>query len=378
MRTIYIYTNITIHYNSLVHGCCFLLIRSGVLIIVSSNFIFKKRFYWVVPLLLTCFSANSLATEVNIYSARKENLIKPLLDKFSAETGIKTNLITAKADALLTRMVNEGPNTPADLLITVDAGRLYRAVQADLFQRIEDSAIIGAVPEHLRDPQGYWVGLSQRARVIFYAIDRVQPEQLSTYEDLADARWKKRICIRSSGNIYNQSLVASMIASNGPEATQQWAEGLVSNLARKPAGGDTDQIKAAAAGQCDIAIANTYYYGKMLGNKKDPALVEAAKKMAIFWPNQADRGTHVNVSGVGISKYSKNRENAIRLLKYLLSPAVQEWYASVNYEYPVIDDAGISATLSSWGSFKSDVLNLSKLGELNREAVMIMDRAGWK
>lgn len=169
-----------------------------------------------------------------------------------------------------------------------------------------------------------------------------------------------------------------MIASNGQEATQKWAEGLVSNLARKPAGGDRDQIKAAAAGQCDIAIGNTYYYGKMLDNEKDPAQVEAAKKMAIFWPNQNDRGAHVNVSGAGISKYSKNRENAIRLLKYLLSPAAQEWYASINYEYPVIDDTSILAILSKWGSFKSDVLNLSRLGELNREAVIIMDRAGWK
>ncbi len=339
---------------------------------------FKNSIPFITALLLTCSSVNIFAAEVNIYSARKENLIKPLLDKFTAETGIKTNLITAKADTLLTRMINEGRNTPADLLITVDAGRLYRAVQADLFQPIESSAILKIVPEHLRDPDGYWVGLSLRARVIFYAIDRVQPGQLSTYEDLADPRWKNRICIRSSNNIYNQSLVASMIASNGQEATQKWAEGLVSNLARKPAGGDRDQIKAAAAGQCDIAIGNTYYYGKMLDNEKDPAQVEAAKKMAIFWPNQNDRGAHVNVSGAGISKYSKNRENAIRLLKYLLSPAAQEWYASINYEYPVIDDTSILATLSKWGAFKSDALNLSRLGELNREAVIIMDRAGWK
>ncbi len=352
--------------------------RSGVLIIVFNKFMVNKKFYWVIALLSVYIPVNSLAAEVNIYSARKENLIKPLLDKFSAETGIKTNLITAKADTLLTRMVNEGRNTPADLLITTDAGRLYRAVQADLFQPVENSTILDSVPEHLRDPNGYWVGLSQRARVIFYALDRVQPGQLSTYEDLADARWKNRICIRSSGNIYNQSLVASMIASIGQEATQQWAEGLVSNLARKPAGGDRDQIKAAAAGQCDIAIANTYYFGKMLENKKDLGQVEAAKKMAIFWPNQDDRGAHVNVSGAGISKYSKNRENAIRLLEYLLSPVAQEWYASANYEYPVVDDVSVSALLSGWGNFKADVVNLSKLGELNREAVKIMDRAGWK
>ena len=331
-----------------------------------------------VFLITISISAGALAAEVNIYSARKENLIKPLLDQFSAETGIKINLITASADKLLTRMVNEGRNTPADILITVDAGRLYRAMQADIFQPVESKKIEQIVPAHLRHPDNYWIGLSQRARVIFYAPERVNPDQLSSYENLADERWKKRICIRGSGNIYNQSLMASLIAANGQQVAQQWAQSLVDNMARPPKGGDRDQLKAAAAGQCDIAIANTYYYGKMLENKKDMAQYEAAKKMVLFWPNQEGRGAHVNVSGAGISKYSRNREEAIRLLEFLVSPEAQDWYARVNYEYPVNAEVKPSGLLESWGSFKADTLNLSKLGELNAEAVKIMDRAGWK
>ena len=205
------------------------------------------RLFAIFVVMFSLF-ANSFAAEVNVYSARKENLIKPLLDKFSAETGIKTNLITAKADKLLTRMQNEGRNTPADILITTDAGRLYRAKQSGILQVIESDTIDKLVPAHLRDVDGLWVGLSQRARVLFYAKDRVKPEQLSSYENLADAKWHKRICIRGSGNIYNQSMVASMIAAEGEAATQEWAKGLVNNLARKPKGGDRDQIKAAAAG----------------------------------------------------------------------------------------------------------------------------------
>jgi iron(III) transport system substrate-binding protein len=331
-----------------------------------------------VSLLAISVSAGALAAEVNIYSARKEKLIKPLLDQFSAQTGIKTNLITASADKLLTRMINEGRNTPADILITVDAGRLYRAMEADMLQPIQSEKIEALVPAHLRDPDNFWIGLSMRARVIFYAKDRVDPDTLSSYEDLAQAQWKKRICIRGSGNIYNQSLVASMIAADGEQATQEWAQALVDNMARPPRGGDRDQIKAAAAGQCDIAIANTYYYGKMLENQSDDAQYQAAKKMAIFWPNQAGRGVHVNISGAGISKYSRHREEAIKLLEFLVSPEAQDWYASVNYEYPVNPEVKPSGLLASWGSFKADTLNLSKLGELNAEAVKIMDRAGWK
>jgi iron(III) transport system substrate-binding protein len=339
---------------------------------------YKIKLPLMASVLAVVLSTSALAAEVNVYSARKEALIKPLLDKFSAETGIKTNLITAKADKLLTRMINEGQNTPADVFITVDAGRLHRAKEAGLLQPINNSTIEKAVPAHLRDSDKLWVGLSQRARVIFYAKDRVKPEELSTYEDLANAKWKKRICIRGSGNIYNQSLVASMIAVNGKAEAQQWADALVANFARDPKGGDRDQIKAAAAGQCDLAIANTYYYGKMLASKNDPAQVEAANKMGVFWPNLSDRGVHVNVSGAGISKYSKNKENALKLLEYLVSDEAQSWYASVNYEYPVSNTAKISGLVAEWGSFKSDALNLSKLGEFNSDAVKTMDKAGWK
>lgn len=327
---------------------------------------------------LFIFSANTLAAEVNVYSGRKENLIKPLLDRFTAETGIKTNLVTAKADKLLTRLENEGRNTPADLFITVDAGRLYRAKQAGVLASTQSEVLNSAVPAHLRDPDGQWVGLSQRARVIFYVKDRVKPGELTRYEDLASAKWNKKICIRGSDNIYNQSLVASMLAANGAEATQKWANDLVKNMARPPKGGDRDQIKAAAAGLCDLAIANTYYYGNMLTNKKDPSQVKAAQAMGVIWPNQDSRGSHVNISGAGITKYAKNRDNAIKLLEFLVSPESQKWYAEVNYEYPVSAKAEVSQLVKSWGDFKSDKVNLDVLGKNNAEAVRIMDRAGWK
>lgn len=315
--------------------------------------------------------------EVNLYSARKEALIKPLLDRFSAETGIEVNLVTGKDDALLERLKSEGANSPADLFITADAGRLHRAKVAGVLQAVASETLDAAIPAHLRDPDGQWFGLSQRARPIFYALDRVKPEALSTYEDLADPKWKGRICIRSSDNIYNQSLVASMIASDGEAATEEWAKGFVANFAQPPQGGDRDQIKAAAAGVCDVAVANTYYYGMML-NGNDEAQREAAAKVAIFWPNQDGRGTHVNVSGVGLTVAAKNRDNAVKLMEFLVSPESQEWYASVNHEYPVREGVNWSETLDSWGEFKADTLNLSKLGEYNPAAVMLMDRAGWR
>lgn len=331
----------------------------------------------VVPVLMF-MSINALAAEVNVYSGRKENLIKPLLDRFTEQTGIKTNLVTAKADKLLTRLKNEGRNTPADVFITVDAGRLYRAKAAGVFATLDSDILNQAVPQHLRDPDAQWVGLSQRARVIFYSKDRVKADELSTYEDLASAKWKHRVCIRGSSNIYNQSLVASMLSANGNKAAQAWADGLVMNMARPPKGGDRDQIKAAAAGQCDLAIANTYYYGKMLTSKKDTTQVKAANAMGLFWPNQDDRGSHVNISGAGITKHAKNPQNALKLLEFLVNPESQKWYAEVNFEYPVSEDAEISELLQSWGEFKSDKVNLDKLGKNNAEAVRIMDRARWK
>lgn len=330
----------------------------------------------LLPLLLSTSLAFPALAEVNIYSARKEDLIKPLLDRFSEQTGIRTRLVTAKADKLLVRLRNEGRNTPADLFITTDAGRLHRAKKAGVLALVDSAVLQAAVPAHLRDPEGQWYGLSRRARVIFYARDRVDPKELSSYEDLADPKWEGRICVRSSNNIYNQSLVASLIAANGVAATEEWAHGLVRNMARPPSGGDRDQIKAVAAGICDLAIANTYYYGKMLAGK-DPAQRAAAERVALFWPNQQGRGAHVNVSGAGITRYGRNREEALRLLEFLVSPEAQQWYAEVNYEYPVVPGVPVTGLVKQWGEFKADRVNLDQLGELNAEAVRIMDRAGW-
>ena len=317
------------------------------------------------------------ADEVNVYSARKEALILPLLERFKAETGIGFNLITAKADELLKRLEAEGRSTPADVFITTDAGRLQRAKAAGVLRAVDNAILNARIPQNLRDRENHWFGLSQRARVIFYAKDRVEPGELSTYEALADTRWQQRVCIRSSGNIYNQSLVASMIEADGVEKSEAWARGLVANFARKPAGGDTDQLRAAAAGQCDVAVANTYYYGRLVNSDKE-ADRAVASALGVFWPNQADRGAHVNVSGAGITLHAKHPEAALRLLEFLVSAESQTWYAEVNNEYPVVADAQTSELLKSFGQFKSDSLNLSRLGENNRAAVQLMDRAGWR
>ncbi len=316
---------------------------------------------------------------VNIYSARKEALILPLLKQFRNETGIDFNLVTGKADELLKRIEIEGSATPADVFITVDAGRLHRAKQAGILQPIDSARASAAVPENLRDKDGYWIGLSQRARTIIYAADRVDPANLSSYEQLADPQWKGRICVRSSGNIYNQSLVASMIESVGTEQTAQWVNALVQNFARPPSGGDTDQLRAVAAGECDIGIANTYYFGRLTASDKEQDR-EVASKLKVFWPNQGDhdRGVHVNVSGIGIITHSKHRAEAVRLVEFLITPESQEWYAQVNHEYPVVPGVPHSDVLISFGKFKADSQNLTSFGLNNREAVKIMDQAGWR
>jgi len=317
--------------------------------------------------------------EVNVYSARKEALIKPMLDRFEEESGVAVNLITGSADALLRRLQVEGEYSPADIFITVDAGRLHRAKKAGVLQPFQTAKIDELVPEHLRDSDDYWYSLSQRSRTIFYAKDKVTPEQLSSYEALADSEWKGRICVRSSGNIYNQSLVASMIEVNGAKATQEWVKGLMANLARPPFGGDTDLLKAVATGVCDVTIANTYYFGRMM--KSDNALDQlVAEKVGVFWANQAesDRGVHMNVSGAGITAASVNKDSAIKLIEFLLSNEAQTWYADVNNEYPVVDGIAPPVNLASFGDFRTDKISLTKLGDNNLEAVKIMDAAGWK
>ncbi|MFT6287641.1 MAG: iron(III) transport system substrate-binding protein [Halieaceae bacterium] len=334
-----------------------------------------KRVAATATLLIAVATAH--AAELNIYSARQEALIKPLLDQFSADTGVTVNLVTGKGDALLTRLRSEGRNSPADVLITTDVGRLYRAQEAGVLQAISSTTLNATIPAHLRSGQGFWYGLSVRARGLVYAPDRVKPEELSSYENLADVKWRGRICIRSSGNIYNQSLVASMLSTQGEEKTAVWLNGFVPNFARPPVGGDRDQIKAVAAGQCDVAIANSYYLGGMLASA-DAKEREAAAKVTMFWPNQQDRGTHINISGAGVTASAHNVADAIRLIEFLTNRASQQWYGATNDEYPVRADVPASELLQSWGNFKADQVNMAELGRLNAEAVMAMDRANWK
>lgn len=316
------------------------------------------------------------AGEVNIYSARQEALIKPLLDLFSQQTGIKVNLVAGRPEALLQRLQSEGRNTPADLLLTVDAGNLNLAVAAGVFQPVRSAPLEEVVPASLRDPEGHWFGLSTRARVILYAKERFDPAGIKSYADLADPALGRKICIRSSSNVYNQSLVAAMISHQGVEVTEAWVRGLMANLARPPQGGDRDQISALAAGQCDLAVVNTYYLGGMLNGS--PAEREAAAKVGLIWPDQEGRGTHVNVSGAGVTKYARNPANALRLLEFLVSEEAQSWYANANYEFPVRAGVDVGETLASWGPFKADDLNLARLGENNPAGVRLMDRAGWR
>jgi len=340
---------------------------------------YHKHGVWLAIVLgvSTLTSPAQAAEEVNLYSARKEELIKPLLDKFTLKTGIKVNLVTGKEDALLERLKSEGRNSPADLLLTSDAGRLYRAQEAGVLAPVDSVTLKKLVPAHYRDPQGHWYGLSVRARPIAYVTQRIHANELSSYEALGERKWKGRICIRSSDNIYNQSLVASMIAHSGVEATEVWVRGFVANFARPPVGGDRDQVLAAAAGQCDVAIVNTYYLGAML-NDQDPAQREAAQKLAVFWPNQKGRGAHVNVSGIGLITAARHREQAVKLIEYLASTESQTWYAEVNHEYPIRPDIPVSKTLAAMGKFKADTLSLHQLGQYNASAVKLMDRAGWK
>lgn len=315
------------------------------------------------------------AAEVNVYSARQQELIKPLLDKFTAETGVKVNLITGKPDELLTRIKQEGRNSPADVLLSTDVGRLYRAKELSLVQPVQSEILNKQIPAQYRDPANLWFGLTMRARPILYVPGKVDPKELSTIENLADAKWRGRICIRSSDNVYNQSMVSGLIATLGKEATAKWATDFAKNFAQPPKGGDRDQIKAAAAGVCDIAIANTYYLAAMLEDPKDKSAASAVK---VFWPNQQDRGAHVNISGAAVLKHAPNKAQAQQLIEYMVSAQAQQWYAEVNHEYPVVAGVAASEILKSFGSFKADTLSLDQLGALNQQALMLMDKAGWK
>lgn len=313
---------------------------------------------------------------VNVYTHRHYETDKELFKKFTEETGIEVNVVKAKADQLIERLKNEGENTPADILITADVGRLYKAKNLDLLQPF-NSELLDVVPGNLKDKENYWFALTKRARVIVYNKEKVDPSELSTYEALTDDKWNSRIVVRSSTNLYNQSLLASVIATQGEEKARIWAEGLVKNMAREPKGNDRDQMKAVAAGIADLAIVNTYYLGKLLTSSSEEE-VKVGEKIGVFFPNQNNRGTHINISGAGVTKYSKNRENAEKLLDFLLSVKAQEKFAKGNHEYPVNADAAVSDLVKSWGKFKEDKVDLNLLGENNTKAVKVFDEAGWK
>ncbi|HSJ66036.1 MAG TPA: Fe(3+) ABC transporter substrate-binding protein [Anditalea sp.] len=314
---------------------------------------------------------------VNVYTHRHYEADQQLFDRFSEQTGIKVNVVSASADELIQKLELEGAGSPADVLITVDAGRLHRAEDKDLLQAIESDILNENIPSKFNSPNNKWFGLTYRARILAYSKERVNPSDLSTYEDLADEKWRGRILTRSSENIYNQSLLASILEAHGEEKTTEWAKNILANMARNPKGNDRDQVKAVASGEGDIAIVNTYYIGIML-NDANIEEKRAAEQVGIFFPNQADRGTHINVSGAGVTKHAPNKENAIKLIEFLSGEEAQSLLADINFEYPVNPSVEHSPLLKSWGDFRSDELNLYKLGEKNQDAVMIFDRVGWK
>lgn len=339
-----------------------------------------------LPLLNAAALAQSTGTQsagaktagvVNIYSSRHYDTDQQLYRAFEAQTGITVNLIEGKDDELIERMKAEGRNSPADLLIAVDAGRLWRAQEAGILQPVRSTVLEKTIPAPLREPEGYWFGVSQRARIIIYNKARVKPAELSSYEDLADPKWKGRLLIRSSGNIYNQSLTGSILAAHGAVKTEDWARGIAANLARPPQGGDTDQIKAVAAGEGDLAVSNTYYFARMQNSAK-PEDRAIADSLGVFFPNQADRGTHVNISGVGVAANAPNRANAVAFIEFLIGTEAQKIFADGNYEYPVTAGIPPHPVVAGWGTFRADTLNAATFGRNNAEAQRIMDRAGWK
>ncbi len=314
---------------------------------------------------------------LNLYTSRHYQTDEALYEAFTEATGIRINRLEGKDDALIERIRSEGANSPADILITVDAGRLWRAEQAGLFQVVASPLLEARVPAHLRDPDGRWFGVSQRARMIFYNKDLVPAGTIATYEDLADPKWRGLVCIRSSSNIYNLSLLGSLIAASGKTEAEAWARGVVANFARPPQGGDTDQIRAAAAGECGIAVANSYYFARLLSSTK-AADREVAEGLGVVFPNQDGRGTHINISGAGVLKHARHQAAAIRFLEFLTSEAAQRIFADGNNEYPVVAGLAPAPALAALGEFRRDPLEVSRLGANQAAAQRIFDRAGWK
>ncbi len=314
---------------------------------------------------------------VNIYTDRHYDTDQALYEAFTAETGIQVNVVKAKSDELLERLKIEGENTEADLVVTSDVGRLYRAETEGLIKPFDSEVVFTNVPEHLRSSENFWTALTVRARVITYVKGNTDPATLSTYEALAEPEWKDKVVIRSSSNIYNQSLVASFIELNGEEAAKEWTNGIVKNMAREPEGNDRDQMKAIVGGVVEVAVVNTYYIGKLL-NSSDEYEVGVGNKIGVFFPNQETTGTHINISGAGLTTYGKHSTEATLLIEFLTGEKAQSNYANANYEYPVNPNVQPSELLLSWGDFNAQDINLAKLGEYNDEAVKLMNEAGWK
>ena len=327
--------------------------------------------------LISCQIKNS--NEVNIYSQRHYEVDKIQYKNFEKLTGIKVNVIKAGADELLERLINEGKNSPADLFVTVDAGKLQKGVGVGVFQKIDNNIINSNVSNDLKDPNGYWIPITYRARLLVYSNDRVSKSDLSTYEDLANQKWRNRLLVRSSSNAYNQALMSSLYANLGKKAAIDWSTNVVANFARDPKGNDRDQVKAIAAGQGDIAIVNSYYIGLLLSSEKQSE-VDAGKAVSIFFPNQGnnERGTHINISGFAMTKNAPNKENAIKLLEYLTGIEAQSTYVNNSYEYPANPNVLPSKIVQSWGDFKRDTLDLNALGFFRNEAIKVFDQTGWK
>lgn len=325
----------------------------------------------IMTVLMAGWTAMAFASEVVVYSARKEHLIKPLFDAYTAETGVKVTYITAKAGALLERIKAEGERTPADVFMTVDAGNLWHAAKEGVLQPVDSEVLNANIPAHLRDPQNQWFGLSVRARTLVYHKDRVKPEELSTYAALAEPQWKNRLILRTSKKVYNQSLVASLIAEQGEKETERIVKGWVDNLAVAPFSSDTKALEAMVAGVGDVTVVNTYYFGRLL--KKNPEL-----PLAIFWPDQNGSGVHMNVSGAGVTKYAKNKAEAVKLLEWLSSEKAQGSFAALNMEYPANQAIAPDAAVAAWGEFKGNSMNVARYGESQADAIKLMDRTGYK
>ncbi|MEO1090219.1 MAG: Fe(3+) ABC transporter substrate-binding protein [Pseudomonadota bacterium] len=328
------------------------------------------------PVALT--SVAHAAGELNLYSSRHYDTDEALYAEFEEQTGITINRIEGNADELISRIETEGANSPADVLLTVDAGRLWRAEQAGLFQPVESEVLASRIPDEFRHPDGLWFGFSERARVIYYDKERIDPALLQTYEALADEALRGEVCIRPGSNIYNLSLMASLIDHVGAEAAEQWAEGVVANFAREPQGNDTAQIRAVAAGECGVSVGNTYYMARLM-RSDDPADKEVVEAVGVVFPNQEDRGTHVNISGAGVLTNAPNRDAAVQFLEYLASDQAQAYFANGNNEYAVVDTVEVdNPALDTLGAFVADDLNVAVLGANQTEAQQVYDRAGWK